>query len=96
MDSAAITTWGREVFGPADDLRKIVDRAQAELDELRAAVATDADISDIAAEAADVTILLHRLMGELGQDLSEAVAAKMQINRARRWTRAGDGTGQHR
>jgi hypothetical protein len=46
-------------------------------------------------EAADVVILLHRLAGLLGHELHELVDAKMEINRARRWKSAGDGTGGH-
>ncbi len=53
------------------------------------------DTAEIGREAADVAILLHRLVALAGRDLAEEVDAKMAVNRARRWYAAGDGTGGH-
>ena len=53
------------------------------------------DHAEAGREAADVAILLHRLVALMGSDLSAEVDAKMQINRARKWKAAGDGTGGH-
>ncbi len=52
-------------------------------------------MAEMGREAADVVILLHRLVALAGMDLSEQVDAKMAINRARKWKAAGDGTGGH-
>ncbi|WP_371397169.1 nucleotide pyrophosphohydrolase [Fretibacter rubidus] len=93
--SATITHWGEVTFGRATS-DALLNRAQAEMDELRDAVTNrDAD-KDIALEAADVMILLHRLVGTLGFDLAAVVDEKMTINRKRDWQPSGDGTGQHK
>jgi NTP pyrophosphatase (non-canonical NTP hydrolase) len=93
--SQTIEKWGRETFGEAE-LNALALRAKEELEELIAAIKAGESHADIVAEAADVTILLHRLTGTLNMELSKAVEAKMIINRAREWTRSGDGTGQHK
>lgn len=49
----------------------------------------------IAAEAADVLIVLYGVAGMRGFDLHAEVDAKMSINRCRRWAARGDGTGYH-
>ncbi|WP_409432042.1 dATP/dGTP pyrophosphohydrolase domain-containing protein [Litorimonas sp. RW-G-Af-16] len=92
--SVSILKWGDDTFGPVSDPTALVRRAQLEMDELLEAL--DANDNDEAGrEAADVTILLHRLMGLLGKDLAKEVDTKMMINRTRRWTSSGDGTGGH-
>ena len=93
--SASIAAWAETTFGPLKSLERLVERAEQELVELRAAVAGNASPDDIAHEAADVMILLHRLVALVGRDLSESVDAKMTINRARQWAPSGDGVGQH-
>lgn len=93
--SKSIFDWCHEIFGPVADLNRIVARAKLEFDELAEAVAEGHSVDDIIAEAADVVILLNRLAGLHGRELSEAVDAKMAINRGRTWTRNGDGTGRH-
>ncbi|MGE0044699.1 MAG: nucleotide pyrophosphohydrolase [Hyphomonadaceae bacterium] len=92
--SASIAAWGGETFGPVADFTVLVQRARGEFDELERAVGAG-DAEEIGAEAADVVILLHRLCGLLGVELSEQVDSKMQINRARRWIASGDGVGRH-
>jgi NTP pyrophosphatase (non-canonical NTP hydrolase) len=76
------------------DLSALIARARGELDELDQAVRAN-DPAEIGREAADVAILLHRLVALAGMDLAEQVDAKMTVNRARRWRAAGDGTGGH-
>jgi NTP pyrophosphatase (non-canonical NTP hydrolase) len=92
--SASIRDWGDETFGKVSDLSALVARARGELDELEQAIRAG-DAAEIGSEAADVAILLHRLVGLAGRDLAKEVDAKMKINRARIWSRAGDGTGGH-
>jgi NTP pyrophosphatase (non-canonical NTP hydrolase) len=92
--SASIREWGDATFGPVRDLSALVARARGELDELDQAIRAD-DRPEIGKEAADVVILLHRLVALAGMDLNEQVDAKMAINRARKWKAAGDGTGGH-
>ncbi len=92
--SHTIREWGDATFGEARDLTVLVARARGEMDELERAL-RDGDTTEAGWEAADVAILLHRLVGLLGMELSEQVDAKMQVNRARKWRAAGDGTGGH-
>jgi hypothetical protein len=92
--SQSIREWAEAAFGPVADLRALVERARVELDELEAALDAG-DAVEAGREAADVAILLHRLAALNGCDLSEQVDAKMRLNRARIWVRAGDGTGRH-
>jgi NTP pyrophosphatase (non-canonical NTP hydrolase) len=92
--SHTIREWGDVTFGEARDLTALVTRARGELDELEHALRAN-DHAEAGREAADVTILLHRLVSLLGSDLAAEVDAKMQVNRARKWKAAGDGTGCH-
>ncbi|MEZ6028595.1 MAG: nucleotide pyrophosphohydrolase [Hyphomonadaceae bacterium] len=92
--SNTIREWGDATFGQVRDLSALVARARGELDELDHAIRAG-DMAEAGREAADVAILLHRLVALAGMDLSEQVDAKMQINRARKWLAAGDGTGGH-
>lgn len=94
-NSQTIASWGDATFGQAS-LRALALRAREELDELVTAIDDREGKDNIALEAADVTILLHRLCGTLGIELAEAVNRKMEINRARNWVKSGDGTGQHK
>lgn len=92
--SNTIRQWGDATFGEVKDLAVLVRRARGELDELLEAVQAK-DTPEIGKEAADVAILLHRLLALAGMDLAEQVDAKMEVNRARTWRAAGDGTGGH-
>ena len=92
--SKSIRDWGDETFGKVSDLSALVARARGELDELDQAIKAD-DPAEIGREAADVVILLHRLVALAGMDLAAEVDAKMAVNRARKWKAAGDGTGGH-
>jgi NTP pyrophosphatase (non-canonical NTP hydrolase) len=93
-NSQSIAQWGDRTFGQAS-LIALAMRAREELDELIQAINEDEADINIAMEAADVAILLHRLTGDLNTDLSDVVNEKMKINRARQWVKSGDGTGQH-
>jgi NTP pyrophosphatase (non-canonical NTP hydrolase) len=92
--SQTIRAWGDAVFGAPQDLTVLVKRARVEMDELEQAI-RDGDMAEAGREAADVVILLHRLAGILGMELSDQVEAKMMVNRRRKWKSAGDGTGGH-
>ncbi len=92
--SNSIRAWGDETFGKVADLSALIARARGELDELDEAIKAN-DRPEIGREAADVVILLHRLVALAGMELSEQVDAKMAVNRARTWKAAGDGTGGH-
>lgn len=94
--SQSIAQWGSETFGDAGSVKAYAIRAQEELAELIDAIDGGLASKEIALEAADVTILLHRLTGTLGLELYDAVNEKMAINRKRKWTRSGNGVGQHR
>lgn len=93
--STSIAQWAESTFGPVDSLDRIVTRAQQEMTELREALARNASPAEIAHEAADIAIFLHRLVALVGHDLSAAVDEKMSINRRRRWRLSGYGVGQH-
>lgn len=92
--SNSIREWGDAAFGQPSDLTVFVTRARLEMNELDQAI-REGDMAEAGREAADVVILLHRLAGILGLELSEQVDAKMVINRARKWKSSGDGTGGH-
>ncbi len=89
-----IAAWAEETFGPATDQTVLVRRARVELDELLDATAAG-DTAEIGKEAADIAILLYRLLELNGLDLGAEVTAKMAENRARKWRPKGDGTGSH-
>ena len=92
--SKTICDWGDATFGKVSDLTALISRARGELDELEEAVRAG-DLAEAGREAADVAILLHRLVALAGMELSDEVDAKMAVNRAREWKAAGDGTGGH-
>lgn len=92
--SKTILDWGDETFGKVSNPIALAKRAEGELTELIEALEAQ-DFDEAGKEAADVAILLHRLMGVLGKELADEVNAKMQINRQRKWAKAGDGTGGH-
>jgi len=93
--SATIAAWAETTFGPVDSLERLIIRAQQEITELRETLARQGSPLEIAHEAADIAIFLHRLVALVGHDLSTAVDEKMSINRQRRWQLSGDGVGQH-
>lgn len=90
----SIAAWAEDTFGPVTDQSVLVHRAQIELDELMEAVRAG-DTSEIGKEAADIAILLYRLLDLNELDFNQEVTSKMAICRARRWRPKGDGTGSH-
>ena len=94
--SKTIAAWGTEAFGDAASVKAYAIRAQEELAELIEAIEANEPDKNIALEAADVTILLHRITGTLGLELYAAIDEKMAINRGREWVPDGNGVGQHR
>jgi len=94
--SKTIADWGTDTFGDANSVKAYALRAQGELTELIEAIENKQSDNEIAAEAADVTILLHRVTATLGIELSDAVDQKMSINRKRIWQKSGNGVGQHK
>lgn len=94
--SKTIAQWGTQAFGDAASVKAYAVRAQEELAELIEAIENGEPDKNIALEAADVTILLHRITGTLGMELYDAIDEKMVINRGREWTPDGNGVGQHR
>lgn len=89
-----VARWSEETFGPVSDHKTLVTRAMTEMEELLEAI-EKGDISEAGKEAADVTILLWRLMELNGLNLDNEVTKKMAENRGRQWTCKGDGTGKH-
>ncbi|MEX0300152.1 MAG: dATP/dGTP pyrophosphohydrolase domain-containing protein [Kordiimonas sp.] len=90
----SVAEWAEQTFGPAKDHSVLVTRAISEMEELLEAVENN-DTAEIGKEAADVAILLWRLMEQNGLDLSQEIMKKMQENRTREWAPKGDGTGKH-
>ncbi|MFC3053418.1 pyrophosphohydrolase domain-containing protein [Kordiimonas pumila] len=91
---SSIQKWADTTFGPAYDQSVLVDRAAIEITELKEAVVNN-NLIDIGKEAADVIILLMRLLENYGLDMQDEVTKKMQENRNRKWRAKGDGTGSH-
>ena len=90
----SLTRWGDETFGPVKDPAALMQRIQLEVNELVDAVHRG-HAPDVGAEAADVVIMMYRLLSLFGRDLHSDVNAKMAVNRARQWSLNGDGTGRH-
>ncbi len=94
--SQTITVWASETFGEAESIKAYVLRAQDEMTELLESIDAKKPATEILSEVADVTILLHRVVGTLGLELSEVVDRKMSINRDRIWQKSGNGVGRHK
>lgn len=90
----SICAWAEATFGPVDNPKALWDRAMLEMHELGAAI-DQRDLAEIGKEAADVMVLLYRLMDQYGLELDGQCDGKMKINRSRAWRSKGDGTGSH-
>lgn len=88
-----ITAWADGAFGMADR-EAAFDRMWQEILEMRVAY-IDEQWHLVAKELPDVYITLVRLASRLGVVLPEAVDAKMEVNRARKWALDGKGGAQH-
>jgi hypothetical protein len=92
-----IVVWARKTFGYHGPL-PIAIRGNKEMSELLSSLQnlSGAESAKICAmEAADVTIFMLQIAENLGFDLMELVQEKMDINEARTWTLADDGSHQH-
>lgn len=91
-----ISEWAVKVFGWSSEERAIT-RMLEEVEELKAIDVKDYNNSfnEISNECADILITLYQVATIFSFDLHACVDHKMQINRARKWKIAGDGTGQH-
>ncbi len=94
---ASIEEWRAETFGGRPTPVNMAVRANEEMAELIRAV-TNPDppgCKEIAAEAADVLIILYGVAEMSGFSLHRAVNDKMVINRKRRWRKGAPGRSQH-
>lgn len=92
---ATIAGWAAATFGPAHDPARVAARANEEMAELLRAATSQQPPSKLIEEAADVVIVLARLVHVAGGDIWEAVERKMEVNRARVWKKDGTGHGYH-
>ena len=91
-----IHEWAVQTFGVSpSNLRKAI-RVNTEMAELLTKLTLDDNDQNAIGEAADICIVLHTLVAQLGGDLDSAVQIKMAINRAREWVLDGSGCGQHK
>jgi len=91
-----ISEWAEKTFGYPTRARSIA-RMLEEVEELKKIEITD-DMSSfikVADECADIYITMCQVASTFGLNLHVCINDKMQINRARKWKIAGDGTGQH-
>jgi NTP pyrophosphatase (non-canonical NTP hydrolase) len=91
-----ISVWAAKTFGYPTEERAI-KRMLEEVEELKNIDAKDYNKSfdEISNECADILITLYQVANVFSFDLHKCVDHKMEINRARKWKIAGDGTGQH-
>lgn len=95
-----ISEWGTKTFGYPKSRDVIVNRMLKECEELKDVTfgqdyAGTYNTEYIAEECADIYIVMCQVMTIIGYDLHVCVDRKMEINRARKWEIAGDGTGRH-
>ena len=91
-----ISEWANSTFGPVKSLKRSIKRMVEEVNELEDQAYVDInDFDKISNECADILITLYQVANTFGFDLHACVDHKMEINRARKWKIAGDGTGQH-
>jgi len=91
----SVADWADEVFGAAPDAARIAARANEEMAELLRAATSGKDGAALAEEAADVVIVLMRLVRDQGCDLFQEIDRKMEINRGREWKQDATGHGYH-
>jgi NTP pyrophosphatase (non-canonical NTP hydrolase) len=90
----SIEEWRRDTFGVPSTAARLAARANVEMAELLDELSAGRNEA-AAVECADVVIVLFGVAERLGVDLLAEVDKKMAINRDRKWTVAGDGTGKH-
>lgn len=91
----SIAQWAQDTFGEAKSIARVAVRANEEMAELLRAVTSSQRPKVIREEAADVVIVLARLVYLNNGDLWEEVEHKMAINRSRTWKMDGSGHGYH-
>jgi NTP pyrophosphatase (non-canonical NTP hydrolase) len=104
----SISMWAEKTFGQLRNFNTVAIRTNLEMGELlRACDALDNAVRDgkheafsklkaaVAEEGVDVIITLMRIFTTLGVDYRQEINKKMMVNRQRKWTLDGNGTGQH-
>jgi len=94
-----ISEWAVKTFGYPTAERSI-KRMLEEVEELKDIKNVDLfddpeSFNKVSDECADIYITMCQVASTFGFDLHACVDHKMEINRARKWKIAGDGTGQH-
>lgn len=92
---ASVSSWATDTFGPAGSNARVAARANEEMAELLRALTVEDTNPAAVPEIADIVIILYRLADRFGVDLHEEVDRKMEINRARSWSKDGTGHGYH-
>jgi hypothetical protein len=92
-----ICKWADEAFGPVKDYKAAGERAAKEMLELiEETLKSPTHLTyDAAFEAADVCIVLMRMVQAGGYSFQAVLDSKMRVNRDRRWVPDGTGHGQH-
>ena len=90
-----ISDWADRTFGRSDTNIRIAVRANEEMSELLRALSTDDHHPKAAEEAADVFIVLYRLVRNLNADIFEEIDKKMAKNELRTWQLDDTGHGYH-
>ena len=90
-----IGEWSDSTFGASTtNLRKAI-RVNTEMAELLTLLILNDNNPHAIEESADICIVLHSLVHNMGGDLDAAIQGKMAINRIRKWKLDGSGCGQH-
>jgi NTP pyrophosphatase (non-canonical NTP hydrolase) len=91
-----ISEWAEKTFGYVAPERSI-SRMLEEVEELKNINLSNekSSFNEVSNECADIFITMCQIASTWGFNLQACVDHKMQINRARKWKIAGDGTGRH-
>lgn len=84
-----------EYGGPSYDIKQDICCAAQQLGRAMASTALMGPDFEAPSLVGSCVALLWGICGKLGVDLADAIDAKMQINRARRWAKSTDGTSYH-
>lgn len=96
--------WFKETFGSEPDPKTVFLKLQEEVNELNMAVQTYSQWQThenrlaVKEEIADVTMVLFRLSQTYGfcyDNFIDAIIAKHNVNKSRRWVEMPDGTWKH-
>jgi NTP pyrophosphatase (non-canonical NTP hydrolase) len=91
-----ISEWAVKTFGYVTPERSI-SRMLEEVEELKNINLNNerSSFDEISNECADIYITMCQVATTWGFNLESCIDHKMEINRARKWKIADDGTGQH-